>query len=406
MSRMKNLSSARLTPLFRYLLSAILVRTCTGASAIAVILLSRHFGADGALAGTFAACLTVPHILGPVYGRWLEKAKNAFMVIALACIIFVLFFQLAIVCIASQQKVLSFLMLLLCGGCSSFMMGGLSTQVQHLVEENTKARRQAQSWDALTYGIGLTLGPLLIGLLSTQISTQYAASIVMTFPLFACLVLMSMPKTNAKQASDQKQLPSFKQVVFTLWQTPALKTTLLMTSGAAFSFAALPVVAVYVSDLFNQGQESGAYLVTLYGVGCLCGAAFLLLKPLKAEALILLRNIGWLLVGCLILLCLSGAFITSLMSYWLSGVVNAIFFTVTIAARSEYAPKQGAAQIYMWVAAAKITAASLGALAAGLLVDYFVFLPLFVSISVLSLTLLLCFSQINPVTALMNKYQR
>ncbi|WP_340678182.1 MFS transporter [Paraglaciecola sp.] len=389
---LKKLKVARINTLVRYILAAILVRTSTGGSAVAIILLSRNYGADGSLAGALAACLTAPHVFGPIYGRWLEKVNNAFIVIAMSCFLFTVFFQLAILSIEWQQLWLTFISLLLCGACSSFMMGGLSTQVNHLVEDDVTVRRKAQSWDTLTYGIGLTVGPMLIALLSSVYSTKLAVSAVMYLPVLACLIVFSLPKYHKHH---QHIVPNFKQVVKVLWQTPALKKTLLMTSGAAFSMAVLPVVAVYYSETFQQGQEYGAYLVTLYGVGCLCGAASLGFKPLVKDALILLKNVGCILVACLILVYFSSSFMASMFAYWICGVVNSVFFAVTIAARTEYAPVQGAAQIYMWVAAAKITAASLGALVAGLLVDHFITLPVLTSILMLSVTLLVCFVQIQ-----------
>jgi MFS family permease len=394
----ETLKVASLSALVRYILAAIFVRTSTGASGVAILLLSRDFGADGALAGALAACLTAPHVLGPIYGKWLEKANNAFIVIAISCLLFTAFFQLAILSIERQQLWLTFLTLLLCGACSSFMMGGLSTQVNHLVGDDVTVRRKAQSWDALTYGIGLTVGPMLIAVFSSVYSAQFAVSAVMFLPVLASLIVLSLPKGHKHNQQHKHQVPNFKQVIKALWQTPALKTTLLMTSGAAFSFATLPVVAVYYSEAFQQGQENGAYLVTLYGVGCLCGALSLVLTPLKKDALTLLKNVGCLLVICLILVSLSHSFSASMLTYWICGVVNSVFFAVTIAARTEYSPARGAAQIYMWVAAAKITAASLGAFVAGLLVDHLITLPLVASITMLSLTLLICFVRIQKPT--------
>ncbi len=377
----------------RYVLAAIFVRTSTGGAAVAIILLSRHFGADGALAGALAACITAPHVFGPIYGRLLEKADNAFIVIATSCLLFTVFFQLAILTLEWQQLWMTFITLLLCGACSSFMMGGLSTQVNQLVEDDVSIRRKAQSWDALTYGIGLTIGPMLIALFSSIYSTKFAVSAVMVLPILACLIVLSLPKSDKHNQQHKSSIPGFKQVVQVLWQTPALRSTVLMTSGAAFSFSALPVVAVYYSEAFQQGQENGAYLVTLYGAGCLCGALSLIFKPLKNDALTLLKNVGCILVACLIVVSLSSSFMLRMFAYWLCGVVESVFFAVTIAARTEYAPAQGAAQIYMWVAAAKITAASLGALVAGFLVEHFITLPLLASISMLSVTLLVCFAR-------------
>lgn len=96
-----------------------------------------------------------------------------------------------------------------------------------------------------------------------------------------------------------------------------------MTSASvAFSFAALPVVAVYYSEVFQQGRENGAYLVTLYGVGCLCGAALLIFRPLVKDALTLLKSVGCILVVCLTLVSLSSSFMMSMFAYWICGFVE------------------------------------------------------------------------------------
>lgn len=83
----------RVSALARFMLAAILLRTCTGGAAVAVILLARNTGADGSLIGALTACLTVPHVFGPIYGRWLEKASNPFLIIATACVLFTTFFS-------------------------------------------------------------------------------------------------------------------------------------------------------------------------------------------------------------------------------------------------------------------------------------------------------------------------
>ena len=387
-----------MSALGRYILAALFARTSTGGSAVAIILLSRHFDADGALVGALAACLTAPHAFGPIYGRWCEKANNAFIVIAMSCLLFTAFFQFAIISIEKQHFWLAFISLLLCGACSSFMMGGLSTQIVHLISSDKAVRRKAQSWDALTYGAGLTVGPILIALLSSTYTIKFAVSALMFLPIVAGLIILSLPKPHKDSKKQKHKVPRIKQVVKVLWQSPALKTTLLMTSGAAFSFAALPVVAVYYSEAFQYGREKGAYLMTLYGVGCLCGATLLIFRPLVRDALTLLKHVGWILVTCLILVSLSASFMTSMFAYWFCGVVNSVFFAVTIAARTEYSPAQGAAQIYMWVAAAKITAASLGTFVAGILVEHNIALPFAASIAMLSLALLVCFIRVQKPT--------
>lgn len=391
LTRLQQVMSAN--ALARFMLAAILVRICTGGAAVAVILLARNSGADGGLIGALTACLTVPHVFGPVYGRWLEKASNPFLIVATACVLFTTFFQFTIWNMNSWSLWLVFSCLLVCGACSSFLMGGLSTQLNGLVSDDLTAKRKAQSWDAVTYGVGLTFGPMFIAVFSSEFSVALTIGCLMCLPLLAALLVLSLPKPIKHHHEVNTKVLRMQQVFMTLWRTPSLKITLLMTSGAAFSFAALPVLAVYLSEMFGQGQEQGALLVTLYGVGCLCGATSLIFKPMLKEALLLLRNIGSLLVVCLVFVVISSylSFVACILAYWICGVVNSLFFASTIAARTEYAPETGAAQIYMWVAAAKITAASAGAFAAGVLVEQWISLPMFLSIALLSSTILLCF---------------
>lgn len=377
--------------LIHYVIAAILARMATGGSAVAIILLARNYGADGKTAGALAACLTAPHVLGPIYGRWLDKVRDRRLIIAASALLFAGFFQLAMLGFEWGLFWLTIGALLVCGSCSSFMMGGLSTQLINLVDEDMASRRRAQSWDTITYGFGLTFGPLLIGLLSAAYSTQVSISVLMSLPVLAGLIMLNLPMRSSITTLQQGVTPGLKQVIGIMRHSGPLMRTLSMTSGASFAVAALPVLAVYLSEVWHHGKENGAYLVTFYGVGCLCGALFLMLKPMKAEALILLRNVGAILLLTLIGVALSQSFSAGLFTYWLCGVVNSIFFAVTLAARSEYAPQQGAAQIYMWVAAAKISAASLGAFVAGFLVEYSSTLSLVVCSTVLMLTLLLCF---------------
>lgn len=385
-----------LSPLATYVLAATLARTATGGSAVAIILLAREYGANGKVAGLLAACLTAPHLLGPVFGRWLDKVPKPRILLCATAFVYAAFFQFTLLGFDWHRAWIIAFSLLMCGTCSSFLMGGLSTQLMSLVGPDLATRRRAQSWDTITYGIGTTLGPALIALLTTQYSTQTAVSSVMLLPIVAGFFVLCFPALNDKSDQHFLAIPGVRQVAGMFAKSGALKRTIIMTSGAAFSVAALPVLATYLGENWRSSNESGAYLVTLYGIGCLCGALGLMLRPLAGDALLLLKKIGLLLLATLILVTLSQSFTAGLFSYWLCGVINTVFFAATLAARSEYAPKNGAAQIYMWVAAAKIGAASLGALVAGYWVDDSVKLPLIVSSTVLALLLIMCFARYKP----------
>ena len=85
-----------LSGLARYVSAALLARIATGGSAVAIILLARTLSEQGTLAGILVACLTAPHVFGPVYGRWLDEAHDPRYILASACFLYPVTFQLAI----------------------------------------------------------------------------------------------------------------------------------------------------------------------------------------------------------------------------------------------------------------------------------------------------------------------
>lgn len=387
----RTLTSIKEHDLFVYLPTAIFARIATGGSALAVLLLARHFLLDGSTAGVLAACLTAPHVLGPLYGRWLDGVKEPRFILFCACCLFPATFILAIWALTNHYLILAITALLVGGACSSFLMGGMSTQLIHLVASHQVRQRQAQSWDTISYGIGLTLGPLLLAFLSSATSIQHAIYLVMSLPLISALLLLYFPKRTMQGHGEHLSPMTIKQVVAAIAASMPLRKTLAMTSGGSFAMAALPVLAVFLSESWNGSPDDGAWLVSAYGAGCITGAILLLLRPLRKDAIELLRNIGGILLISITLVLLSQNLFSGIASYWFCGVVNSIFFATTLAARTEHAPKKAAAQVYLWVAAAKISAASLGTVTAGFFIDIWISAPLIAAIGILFSTLLLCF---------------
>ena len=169
-------------------------------------------------------------------------------------------------------------------------MGGLGTQLPSLVSASNTSLRKAQSWDTITYGVGHTLGPFIVASLSALFSTKVAVSVLVFTPLLAGILILTFPKKHVLPKSDASLDIGFKSVFYAFKDSSALVRTLVMTSGAAFSIAALPVLAVYLSEHWQHAEHHGAYLVTAYGVGNLSGALFLIFRPLSKEPLTLLKR--------------------------------------------------------------------------------------------------------------------
>ncbi|MDO6566671.1 MFS transporter [Alteromonas sp. 1_MG-2023] len=377
--------------LIKYVVAAILARTATGGAIVAIVLLSSNLGLESKAAGILAACLTLPHLLGPVYGRWLDGVSQPKYLISAAAFSYTGFFLLAIFSFERQLAWLLAFSLLLSGVCSSFIMGGLGTQLPSLAKITNTSLRKAQSWDTITYGVGHTVGPFIVATLSALYSAQVAVSVLVFTPMLAGLLILTFPVKRVLAKTDATLEIGFKSVFYAFKNSSELVRTMAMTSGAAFSVAALPVLAVYLSTYWQHESHHGAYLVTAYGVGNLSGALFLIFKPLSKEPLTLLKRAGSFLLLALVATVLSPSFVVGAAGYWLCGVANAIFFTSSLAARTEFAPVHSAAQTYMWVAAAKVGAGAIGALIAGALLVLGVKVPLAVSCSALALVILGCF---------------
>jgi MFS family permease len=386
------LNKEHFSPLFKYVVAAIIARTATGGAIVAIVLLARNLELDGKAAGILAACLTLPHLLGPVYGRWLDGVSQPKYLISGAALSYTCFFLLAIFSFDKHLAWLLAFSLLLSGVCSSFIMGGLGTQLPSLVSASNTSLRKAQSWDTITYGVGHTLGPFIVASLSALFSTKVAVSVLVFTPLLAGILILSFPKKHALPKTDASLDIGFKSVFYAFKNSSALIRTMVMTSGAAFSIAALPVLAVYLSEYWLHAEHHGAYLVTAYGIGNLSGALLLIFRPLSKEPLTLLKRAGSFLLVALLATTLSSSFVLGAASYWLCGVANAIFFTSSLAARTEFAPAHSAAQTYMWVAAAKVGAGAIGALVAGTLLVHGVTVPLVTSCATLALILIACFA--------------
>lgn len=372
-----------------FALIATLSRIATGGAPVAVVLLANDAGLGGKGAGMLAACLTAPHLLGPLYGQWLDRTSDARRLIALMGMLFTACFTTAVWGFTNEYTVVITLALLGCGVSSSFLMGGLSSQLKMWLEDDVGVLRQAQSWDTVTYGIALTLGPLFIATASEAMSLSVSAILLACLPTLSALLLFLLPKKQQAEPAVSRARTGIANTVAAFVNSVPLKQTITITSCAAFAVAVLPVLAVFASERWYGSAQGGALLMTAYGVGCICGATVLVRWPLAGTADTLLIKYGSVLLLSLVFVGFTQSFHVAVAAYWLCGVVNSVFFATTLAARSEFAPPDCASQVYMWVASAKIGAASVGTLLSGVLIDVALSLPVMVGVSVLFTSLML-----------------
>lgn len=116
-----------------------------------------------------------------------------------------------------------------------------------------------------------------------------------------------------------------------------------------------------------------------------------MLRPLRGSPDHLMS--GWALgvIAGLFAVMVSPTLFIAIAAYWVAGIINAYFFAATLAARAECAPTKGRGQVFLWVAAMKITAGSAGTAAAGVMTGWGVRLPLMVGIGLIGCAVALSF---------------
>ncbi|MGO4759969.1 MFS transporter, partial [Streptomyces sp. 2MCAF27] len=166
--------------------------------------------------------------------------------------------------------------------------------------------------------------------------------------------------------------------------TGTLRRTLYLTVIVALSVAALPITAVHMTAILDINAATAAVLTAAYGLGNLAGSLTVMAFPLTGSPDRLMRHLALGVAAGLTTVTLSPVFAVAVAAYALTGAVNSCFFAATLAARTEYAPPQARGQVFIWVAALKITAGSAGTALAGTLTGLNIRLPLLVGIAAIT----------------------
>ncbi|WP_104401145.1 MFS transporter [Vibrio penaeicida] len=360
-----NSTSALLT-LFAILAS--FARTATGAATVGILVLAAENGINGQQIGILAACLTAPHLLGPIWGRFLDTVTDSRKLIAFAACCYSAFLLLAALLFPTLPYSALVAILVVCGGSAPFLMGGISGQLNHLFKANQQLRRKAQGWDVACYAIGTTIGPMLVAFLTKNFNAQVAVATIAVLPLITAFLVMKLPKHENK-ASNKQAVPSVAVVAKQILRNGALSRTLYLTMATSFSLAALPICAIFLVSDWQQDAASAATLVSGYGIGNLLGSIFLIRWPNQKEAdpSMTISSLG--VAAGILFIVTATSYSFGLGAFLVCGIANAFFFAATLTARTEYAPPQSTSQVFMWIAAMKIGAVSVGSYLAGVLAE-------------------------------------
>ena len=157
------------------------------------------------------------------------------------------------------------------------------------------------------------------------------------------------------------------------WPTPARRRGRLRRTGGSLRAAAdrrpeQPIVRDRRSGRAQpSSRAAGATLAAAFGIGNLLGSLAVTIRPLRGEPETL-TTVFLAVIGACLLLCAAAPNLPlALAAFGPAGAANAPFFAATLAARNDYAPAGGRAQVFVAVAALKIAAGSAGTALAGTL---------------------------------------
>lgn len=366
-----------------YVSAAAFARIADGGAVVAIVLLAEDHGNGGVMVGVLAACITAPHLLGPLLARWIDRAADTRKVIAAACVLYALALAAAVVTFGYVAPWFSALLLVVVGLFGPLLTGGISSQLPALAGTTQRQQRRAQGWDVATYGLGGTIGPALVAVVSAVASAACAALCLAGATLAAAALVMCLPHAAAIQPPTLSSVPRVWQTMQIMVKDGRLRRTLYLTMLVAFSVAALPVTAIHLTKVLGIPAASAGELIAAYGIGTLVGSMGVMWRPLTGSPDNLMAAQGFAVGLALIAISGSQDLTTSLMTFFAAGVLNAYFFAATLAARSEYAPVNMRNQVFLWVAALKISAGAAGTAAAGALTVIQARVPLLVGAAVI-----------------------
>ena len=370
--------------LARYVIAAALARTADGGAVVAVVLLVTSTGGSGTLAGVLGACITAPHLLGPFVARPLDLARDGRKVIAAACLLYATTLTAGVLTFGHAPAVVTALLLAAAGTCGPLLTGGISSRLPAIVGPQLRTQRRAQGWDVATYGIGGTVGPSLVAALSAGVSPIAAALALAVGAVTAAGGVLLLPFTAQSHGGDKTAILKPGATLSLIIRTGQLRRTAYLTMIVALSVAALPITAVHMTRILGIEPATAAVLTAAYGLGNLTGSVAVMVFPLTGDPDRLMRRLALGVVVGLLTVTASPAFMVSVSAYALTGILNAFFFASTLAARTEYAPGSARSQVFIWVAALKITSGSAGTAMAGSLTGANVRLPLAVGLLAVS----------------------
>src|SRR4051794_2777346 len=353
--------------LARYLLAATLVRAADAAAAVGLVLLATSPAAPVAggarTGGLLAAGLTAPHLLGPLLARRLDGARDGRALLALAFAAYGAALGGAALLLDRGALAPAAALVVVAGPCGPLLTGGLSSRLRSVAHGDQRAERRAEGFDAITYGVAGSAGPAAVAAIAALTSPLAAVLALATSAISAAAVTLTLPRDPA--AADARAALSPGAALRAVAANGPLRRVGAATMLTAFGGGALSVIAVLLAWDVGARPGVGAALVAAFGLGNLAGALLVTAFPLRGDPERLALRWAVAIAAGFALCAVAPTRPLAIAAFALAGAPNAPFVAATLAARSRHAPPGARAQVFVWMAGAKVAMGAAGAALAG-----------------------------------------
>ena len=219
--------------LVRYACAAMLARIADGGGVLAVILLCQSSEQYYTVTGGMAACITLPHMLGPFIARRIDTASDGRRVIAMACLAYAFITGIMTVTFGHVPLLLTALLLIAAGLCGPLLTGGISAFLPAMAGPDQRSQRRAQGLDVATYGFGGTLGPSAVAAISAWASPSAAFYLLAVGTVFAAFFIMRLPVSPVTHSGKPTKVAGAITTMSMMIRYTPLCRTLYLTMAVA-----------------------------------------------------------------------------------------------------------------------------------------------------------------------------
>ncbi|GLY15178.1 MFS transporter [Kineosporia sp. NBRC 101677] len=354
------------TALTRYLIAATLARSADAGAPVGFVLLAGTVPGlhrPELVGALLVTCLMLPHLLGPLAGRRLDRSRDGRRLIAAVCVGYAVLIGAATLTLGHAPLALVLGLAALAGAGGPLLTGGLSSRLAALSPPDEHAQRRAQGLDSLSYGIGGTGGTALVASLAALTGPRVALLALAFTTLVAAALIRGLPPGEKAVPADLV-LPL--RSALGLFTAPGpLRRVMGTMLVVAFPNGAVAVIAVALADDLDVSAGTAGLLTAVFGLGYLIGSLILIAWPLPGEPE---RSVAvTVAVVSIFFACCAVApnYVVASVAFFLLGASNAPYFTATLAARSRYSPPGARAQVFVTMAALKVGSSAAGSAAAG-----------------------------------------